>query len=104
MFFRSKLSVVNREEVVLNRLEDLLACNICAQDFSVSEIIMKGFKIEQKVEKSKTHGYNAYNNQMRNETNWINKKKLPRYSYSSISLKNQLFSWLHLARKHYTGS
>ena len=31
----------------MNRLEDLLALNICAQNFSVSEIVMEGFKIDQ---------------------------------------------------------
>ena len=39
--------VDNRKEVILNRLEDLLALNICAQNVSVSEIIMEDLKIEQ---------------------------------------------------------
>ena len=98
---RSKLSVVIREEVVLNRLKDLLACNICAQDFSVPEIIMEGFKIEQKVEQSKIHDNILIINRATKQTGY---QKTARYSYSSISLKNQLFSWLHLARKHYTAS
>ena len=38
---------VTRNEVIMNPLEDLLALNICAQNFSVSEIIMAGFKIDQ---------------------------------------------------------
>ena len=47
---RSNLSVLLSEKKlywILNRLEDLLALNICAQNFSVSEIKMEGFKIEQ---------------------------------------------------------
>ena len=43
----SVICVVIRKEVILNRLEDLLALNICAQNFSMSEIIVEGFKIEQ---------------------------------------------------------
>ena len=41
------ICVVTRNEVIMNPLEDLLALNICAQNFSVSEIIMEGFKIDQ---------------------------------------------------------
>ena len=36
-----------KNEVIMNRLEDLLALNICAQNFSVSEIVMEDFKIDQ---------------------------------------------------------
>ena len=45
---KQAICVVIRKEVVPNRLEDLLALsNIYAQNFSVSEIIMEGFKTEQ---------------------------------------------------------
>ena len=46
----ASICAVTKKEVVLNRLEDLLALNICAQNFSVPKIIMESFKIEQKVE------------------------------------------------------
>ena len=35
------------KEVILNGLKDLLEPNIYAEDFSMSEIIVEGFKIEQ---------------------------------------------------------
>ena len=40
----------------MNRLEDLLALSICAQYFLVPEIVLEGFKIEQKAEQSKILG------------------------------------------------
>ena len=40
------ISVAIRK-VILNWLEDLLALNICAQGFSMAEIIMESFKTEQ---------------------------------------------------------
>ena len=44
----SFVCVLIRKEVILNRLEDPFALNVCAQNFSMSEIIVEGFKIEQK--------------------------------------------------------
>ena len=41
------ICVVMRKEVILNRLEELLALNICTKNFSASEILMEGFKNEQ---------------------------------------------------------
>ena len=96
--------LLSEKKYVLNRLEDLLARNICAQNFSVSEIIMKGFRVEQKAEQSKIH-YNIvviYPNQLQlsNQTNWISKDS---YSYSSISLKSSYFYGYTSLEKH-TGS
>ena len=41
------MCVVIRKEVILNRFEDPLELNICAQNFSASKTVMGGFKIEQ---------------------------------------------------------
>ena len=46
------LRIINNSEpsyqcCYLNRLEDLLALSICVQNFSVSEILVEGFKTEQ---------------------------------------------------------
>ena len=41
------ICVVVRKQVILNRLEDLLALNPCAQNSSMSKVIVEGFKIEQ---------------------------------------------------------
>ena len=41
------ICVVMRKEVILNRLEELLALNICTKNFLASEILMEGFKNKQ---------------------------------------------------------
>ena len=43
--------LLSQKEVIMNRLEDLLALNFCAQFFSVWDILMDGFKTEQSKEK-----------------------------------------------------
>ena len=79
--------VVIRKEVVLNRLEDLLALSICTQNFLVPDIIMEGFKIEQKAEQSVRSLTTSLliGNQMSNQTNLTSKNN---YSYGYTWLKN----------------
>ena len=51
----SFICVLIRKKVILNRLEDLFALNICAQNFSVLEIIVKVSRLS-KAEQSKILG------------------------------------------------